>query len=255
MHKRERKVIHIFVSRLTPRHQICCSLSATVSSVTNVDHRDRQFHIAMPRTAQDSSSSCPVVPLSNYSSNDMLMLRCQQHLSRLVAAAAANGGADAPLPMLTRIGNMQPHAGTALAAEKQASGCKRDRMERCPSFSSLSSSSDDELCHVDKRATLCDPEHLMSAEVWQPDPLLADDLIEGLDSDFWQAQTDLSSGLGELAGDGFDAGFDPCFMAKHAEGAQKRPWTAPASPPPASTLSAKESLERSSSPCFVGVLL
>lgn len=202
-------------------------------------------------SALNSCSGCPPSPLSSYSSQDMLMLRCQQHLSRIVAAAPPDGKCLS-LPMLTRI-NMQPHAAANTAGARLGNGQKRDRR---PSFTgSLSSCSDDELGHFEKkRVLLCDPGEQALANVWQPDPLLADNLMEGLDADFWQAQIDLASALGALD-DGLDAGFDPCFMAKHAEGAQKHRRPNLESRPPASTLIAEEGVERSSSPCFVGVVL
>ena len=106
---------------------------------------------------------------------------------------------------------------------------------RQPSFGSLCSSSDDELEQCESPAV----------DVWQPDPLLADDLMEDLDAGFWQAQEDLLSQeeLLSALGGGLSEGFDPC-LAKHAVRVQKRrkathaPRPSSAPLPPASTSSA-----------------
>ena len=157
------------------------------------------------------------------------MLHCQQHLSKLVAAAPRDG--ELTLPMFTS--NIDPKAKAAAAARLRLdSGLERARQ---PSFGSLCSSSDDELEQCESPAV----------DVWQPDPLLADDLMEDLDAGFWQAQEDLLSQeeLLSALGGGLSEGFDPC-LAKHAVHAQKRrkPTRAPrpssAPLPPASTSSA-----------------
>jgi len=155
------------------------------------------------------------------------MLHCQQHLSKLVAAAPRDG--ELTLPMFTS--NIDPKAkAAAIARLENGLGARQ------PSFGSLCSSSDDELEQCESPAV----------DVWQPDPLRADDLMEDLDAGFWQAQEDLLSQeeLLSALGGGLSEGFDPCFMAKHAVHAQKRlkPTHAPrpSSPPlpPASTSSA-----------------
>ena len=178
----------------------------------------------------DHSSGCPSSPPSCPITDSLsLMLHCQQHLSKLVAAAPRDG--ELTLPMFTRISNIAPKAKAAAAAWLD-SGLERARQ---PSFGSLCSSSDDELEQCESPAV----------DVWQPDPLLADDLMEDLDAGFWQAQEDLLSQeeLLSALGGGLSEGFDPCFMAKHAVHAQKRlkPTHAPrpSSPPlpPASTSS------------------
>ena len=203
----------------------------------------------MPSSAQDvCSSSCPPAP----SSQDMLMLRCQQQLAIFLAAAPLDGECP-PLPMLTKISNMPHAAAKAAATARLGNGLKRVRR---PSFDSLSSGSDDELRQCEKKRTT---EDLLidAGEVWQPDPLLNFDLIEGLDAEFWRAQTDLhlSLALGEPAGGGFDRGFDPLFMAKHSPLAHKRRRPKPASSPSATKQSARERGQRSASPSFVGVVL
>ena len=177
----------------------------------------------------DHSSGCPPSPPCSCPITDSLMLHCQQHLSKLVAAAPRDG--ELTLPMFTRISNIDPKAKAAAIArlENGLGG-------RQPSFGSLCSSSDDELEQCESPAV----------DVWQPDPLLADDLMEDLDAGFWQAQEDLLSQeeLLSALGGGLSEGFDPCFMAKHAVHAQKRrkPTRAPrpssAPLPPASTSSA-----------------
>ena len=70
--------------------------------------------------------------------------------------------------MFTRISNIAPKAKAAAAAWLD-SGLERARQ---PSFGSLCSSSDDELEQCESPAV----------DVWQPDPLLADDLMEDLDA-------------------------------------------------------------------------
>ena len=200
----------------------------------------------MPSSAQDDlcPSSCPPA----LSSRDMLMLRCQQQLEIF----AALDGECPPLPMLTKISNMPHAAAKAAATAKLGKGLKRVRR---PSIDSLSSGSDDELRQCEKKTT----EDLLvdACGVWQPDPLLNFDLIEGLDAEFWRAQTDLhlSLALGEPAGGGFDRGFDPLFMAKHSPLAHKRRRPKPASSPSATKQSAQERGQRSASPSFVGVVL
>ena len=178
----------------------------------------------------DHSSGCPPSPPSCPIIDSLsLMLHCQQHLSKLVAAAPRDG--EITLPMFTQMSNIDQKAKAAAAAWLD-SGLERARQ---PSFGSLCSSSDDELEQCESPAV----------DVWQPDPLLADDLMEDLDAGFWQAQEDLLSQeeLLSALGGGLSEGFDPCFMAKHAVHAQKRlkPTHAPrpSSPPlpPASTSS------------------
>ena len=183
-----------------------------------------------PSVDDDHSSGCPASPPCSCPITDSRMLRCQQHLSKLVAAAPREG--ELTLPMFTRISDIDPKA-KAAATSWLDSGLERARQ---PSFGSLCSSSDDELEQCESPAV----------DVWQPDPLLADDLMEDLDAGFWQAQEDLLSQeeLLSALGGGLSEGFDPCFMAKHAVHAQKRlkPTHAPrpSSPPlpPASTSSA-----------------
>ena len=177
----------------------------------------------------DRSSGCPPSPPCSCPITDSLMLHCQQHLSKLVAAAPRDG--ELTLPMFTRMSNIEPKAKAAAAAWLD-SGLERARQ---PSFGSLCSSSDDELEQCESPAV----------DVWLPDPLLADDLMEDLDAGFWQAQEDLLSQeeLLSALGGGLSEGFDPC-LAKHAVRAQKRrkPTHAPrpssAPLPPASTSSA-----------------
>tara|TARA_B100000795_G_C22784410_1_gene433909 strand:- start:1430 stop:1978 length:549 start_codon:yes stop_codon:yes gene_type:complete len=182
----------------------------------------------------------------------MLMLRCQQQLAKIVAAAPPDGECH-PLPMLTKISNMPHAASRAAATARLCNGLKRARR---PSFDSLSSGSDDELGQCEKTRATEDLVLVDALPVWQPDPLLDDNLIECLDELFWQAQADLLSlALGEPACGGLDRGFDPHFMAKHAPLAHKRRRPKPASSPPASKQSAKESGDRSASPSFVGVVL
>ena len=149
----------------------------------------------------DRSSGCPPSPPCSCPITDSLMLHCQQHLSKLVAAAPRDG--ELTLPMFTRISNIAPKAKAAAAAWLD-SGLERARQ---PSFGSLCSSSDDELEQCESPAV----------DVWQPDPLLADDLMEDLDAGFWQAQEDLLSQeeLLSALGGGLSEGFDPC-LAKHA---------------------------------------
>ena len=150
------------------------------------------------------------------------MLHCQQHLSKLVAAAPRDG--ELTLPMFTS--NIDPKAKAAAIARLE-----NGLVARQPSFGSLCSSSDDELEQCESPAVDVS---------WQPDPLLADDLMEDLDAGFWQAQEDLLSQEELLSALG---GGLTC-LAKHAVHAQKRrkPTHAPrpssAPLPPASTSSA-----------------
>ena len=188
----------------------------------------RLMHQAQP-VHGDRSSGCPPSPPCSCPITDSLMLHCQQHLSKLVAAAPGDG--ELTLPMFTRMSNIDPKAKAAAAAWLD-SGLERARQ---PSFGSLCSSSDDELEQCESPAV----------DVWQPDPLLADDLMEDLDAGFWQAQEDLLSQeeLLSALGGGLSEGFDPC-LAKHAVRAQKRrkrthaPRPSSAPLPPASTSSA-----------------
>ena len=153
----------------------------------------------------DRSSGCPPSPPCSCPITDSLMLHCQQHLSKLVAAAPRDGRLT--LPMFTS--NIDPKAkAAAIARLENGLGARQ------PSFGSLCSSSDDELEQCESPAV----------DVGQPDPLLADDLMEDLEAGFWQAQEDLLSQeeLLSALGGGLSEGFDPCFMAKHAVHAQKR---------------------------------
>ena len=209
--------------------------SVTFATLQDLHETDRSdacaavHHVHMhpsPSVHGDRSSGCPPSPPCSCPITDSLMLHCQQHLSKLVAAAPRDG--ELTLPMFTS--NIDPKAkAAAIARLENGLGARQ------PSFGSLCSSSDDELEQCESPAV----------DVWQPDPLRADDLMEDLDAGFWQAQEDLLSQeeLLSALGGGLSEGFDPC-LAKHAVRAQKRrkPTHAPrpssAPLPPASTSSA-----------------
>lgn len=214
--------------------QVCKSVRCCghLHETARSDVRCTTFMHPSPSVHDDRSSGCPASPPCSCPITDSLMLRCQQHLSKLVAAAPRDG--ELTLPMFTRIlpGPDQP------AVQPCCRRCFRFQIWFCAEpFGSLCSSSDDELEQCESPAV-----HVCR----QPDPLLTDDLMEDLDAGFWQAQEDLLSQeeLLSALGGGLSEGFDPCFMAKHAVHAQKRlkPTHArrPSSPPlpPASTSSA-----------------
>ncbi len=133
-------------------------------------------------------SPSPPVSVAGYSNHDLFMVRCQQHITRIVAASQ---GGDTALPMLTRIGSTQ--VGDAVRVAEAAVAAARSGNERIRKQDVLSDDveSSDEEGRCEKRAKHCD---------WGAGELqLAYDLQTIWDADFWQAQTDLSSKLGELA--------------------------------------------------------
>ena len=136
----------------------------------------------------------PCVPLHGCSSQDMLMLRCQQHLARIVAATPSRGGFEPPLPMLTRMGSVQPPV--VAMEETPAAPASRERTSTG-------------VTGPDHQGTRCIRKQARKRRPsWQE--TLADELAQAddLGPEFWHAQSDLSSALSELAGGALEAGQD-----------------------------------------------